>query len=568
MKKGFLIGLLAAAACSSDPPLPPEDAGPADTGPGRFDRDNDGILDRDDNCPDVANPDQNNDDGDVWGDVCDRCPTINQSQCISVNEVEPNDMDGQMITLAGNDEWLEVLGELSPEDPRDRYLLTVTTEVRLKTRVVRRLDSNFEPLLVASGGTYTVEREVDGERIAERWLYFFGPGTYQLEVRDRRGASTEKVGYALHLLRDQWVDTALNLPLADELNANVYNPDPPNTSFDMSDGEVFGISVASDNRYIMELRAETSTGTVDPILVHRFSGQEFVNVGRSARLLLEDRPGLFILDHRRKTTPAAQVSVTARYFWLPENEPNNSPETATPVPPQSRMMGWITEPNPGPDVDWFRFQSDPTKVYVVEATVPGAYFYREEQKVDPPEIEWKIGTKPNALRRCVFPAVGPPPQEYFQQMLIAPKTDYFYVEVGDHRNLTAPYWGWTPTPDGMGATMGHFVLSVYPSEFSLLGETVQITDSATLTFSFERRGAHLVEIVNANAARLTERIVATVDVVPEGTLTARCSLLQHPPLSLDPTTPQQPHYLLVLGRPVDAPQTTPQIQYYFSLTPE
>jgi hypothetical protein len=38
------------------------------------DRDGDGVNDADDNCPDVANADQNDSDGDGAGDACDPCP--------------------------------------------------------------------------------------------------------------------------------------------------------------------------------------------------------------------------------------------------------------------------------------------------------------------------------------------------------------------------------------------------------------------------------------------------------------------------------------------------------------
>ncbi len=38
------------------------------------DRDEDGIPDADDNCPDTPNPDQANADSDKFGDVCDNCP--------------------------------------------------------------------------------------------------------------------------------------------------------------------------------------------------------------------------------------------------------------------------------------------------------------------------------------------------------------------------------------------------------------------------------------------------------------------------------------------------------------
>ncbi|MEO8550728.1 MAG: thrombospondin type 3 repeat-containing protein [Kofleriaceae bacterium] len=40
------------------------------------DRDHDGVADNVDNCPDLPNPDQDNEDGDAFGDACDGCPPI------------------------------------------------------------------------------------------------------------------------------------------------------------------------------------------------------------------------------------------------------------------------------------------------------------------------------------------------------------------------------------------------------------------------------------------------------------------------------------------------------------
>lgn len=47
-----------------------------DAAVGIADRDRDGIADDRDNCPDLANPDQTNEDGDKFGDGCDVCPQI------------------------------------------------------------------------------------------------------------------------------------------------------------------------------------------------------------------------------------------------------------------------------------------------------------------------------------------------------------------------------------------------------------------------------------------------------------------------------------------------------------
>jgi hypothetical protein len=94
--RGTLAGLLWIAACytpSIAPGVPCSTDGLCPEGqmcvatvcviPGQFDagidtmlpdKDNDGVPDMMDNCPDVANPDQANEDGDKFGDLCDPCP--------------------------------------------------------------------------------------------------------------------------------------------------------------------------------------------------------------------------------------------------------------------------------------------------------------------------------------------------------------------------------------------------------------------------------------------------------------------------------------------------------------
>jgi hypothetical protein len=65
------------------------DAGGADTGAYELqvlgceapspDRDGDGVLNEEDNCPLVANAEQTDEDGDGFGDVCDNCPALASS---------------------------------------------------------------------------------------------------------------------------------------------------------------------------------------------------------------------------------------------------------------------------------------------------------------------------------------------------------------------------------------------------------------------------------------------------------------------------------------------------------
>ncbi|UCE17254.1 MAG: MBL fold metallo-hydrolase [Gemmatimonadota bacterium] len=52
--------------------------------PASVDRDEDGVLDTEDNCPDDYNPEQGDADGDALGDICDNCP----------DDINPEQMDG------------------------------------------------------------------------------------------------------------------------------------------------------------------------------------------------------------------------------------------------------------------------------------------------------------------------------------------------------------------------------------------------------------------------------------------------------------------------------------------
>lgn len=59
------------------------------------DRDQDGVPDESDNCPDVYNPDQNDTDHDGFGDACDYCPTL----ATTVNHDEDGDLVGDECDL-------------------------------------------------------------------------------------------------------------------------------------------------------------------------------------------------------------------------------------------------------------------------------------------------------------------------------------------------------------------------------------------------------------------------------------------------------------------------------------
>ena len=76
------------------------------------DDDNDGILDENDNCPSISNPDQADDDLDHVGDVCDNCPEVSNpdqadddldhvgdicDNCPEVSNPDQADTDGDVL---------------------------------------------------------------------------------------------------------------------------------------------------------------------------------------------------------------------------------------------------------------------------------------------------------------------------------------------------------------------------------------------------------------------------------------------------------------------------------------
>jgi hypothetical protein len=64
--------------------------------PASFDQDGDGVIDVADNCPFIANPDQANQDGDEFGDVCDPFPNDpdNLGACLATHSLVDSDGDG------------------------------------------------------------------------------------------------------------------------------------------------------------------------------------------------------------------------------------------------------------------------------------------------------------------------------------------------------------------------------------------------------------------------------------------------------------------------------------------
>ncbi|NOZ85487.1 MAG: hypothetical protein GXP49_04330 [Deltaproteobacteria bacterium] len=68
------------------------------------DRDNDGIPDDKDNCPDTPNFNQDNSDNDSFGDACDNCPNITNNDQSDVDKDNIGDACDNCPEMAGDDQ--------------------------------------------------------------------------------------------------------------------------------------------------------------------------------------------------------------------------------------------------------------------------------------------------------------------------------------------------------------------------------------------------------------------------------------------------------------------------------
>lgn len=80
-----------------------------------LDKDEDGIGDREDNCPDYSNPDQANADGDKYGDVCDNCKYVSNDDQLDTNGNCPAKPFAEDPTCGDVCELSDTDGDLIPD---------------------------------------------------------------------------------------------------------------------------------------------------------------------------------------------------------------------------------------------------------------------------------------------------------------------------------------------------------------------------------------------------------------------------------------------------------------------
>lgn len=178
------------------------DAGAPDAGP--VDTDGDGVPDGADNCPGVYNPQQEDQDRDGVGDACDSCPSIanprgtNGQQdpvpCRPRPEVEPNDdaATAQAVTLPGV--WS---GVIEPAGDLDVFVFAAEPGTYLRVDIdTSGGDLNAALAVVGldpSNAGYQRAFDEPTRKDLSRELFLAAGGRYALAVTDARNA-TWRVG--------------------------------------------------------------------------------------------------------------------------------------------------------------------------------------------------------------------------------------------------------------------------------------------------------------------------------------------------------------------------------------
>lgn len=457
------LGLALVVACGDDSENggDPNNGGSTDAGPTGPDLDGDDWLDDEDNCPTIANPEQRDRDNDGIGDLCDSCPATPNEEalegddpCLPVEEVEPNDEAGQAqaLTLAPSGQFREVRGVV--ESPRagvqslDRFQLTAEAGQLIRIRVARAsADSRIEPAFVVTGPDFAA-REAEDRFVASREVYFPKAGTYEIAVGDRRGVfgDTPRGGqddaYALSI-EELDVETRSVEIGSEGFEGRLFAFEDPNSI------TILESTIVDDERFSFfttttELGQGVASFGLDTLLVVEVDGEVFENddVGQGvsdSQLLLEDvppdTPVRIVLDHARRVGPADleyELRLTVlQYNVLPELEPNDAPDVASPLqfpspcePGSSETTngGIATKPFEA-DVDWYRFTPEAGDVVRFEVAQTAGNFEPTfgifELRGGAPAVLFANEDESRAVVTMTFPESA----EYFLNVVHGPNID-------------------------------------------------------------------------------------------------------------------------------------------------
>ena len=115
--------------------------------PPPIDQDNDGIEDPDDNCPNIANPQQLDGDGDGYGDDCDNCPRVPNPDQVDSDGDGFGDACPPPVPVLGPGQFVSGMGVSQSSG----YTLRSVTGSRMTPEVMESSNYRVSPLKVGGG---------------------------------------------------------------------------------------------------------------------------------------------------------------------------------------------------------------------------------------------------------------------------------------------------------------------------------------------------------------------------------------------------------------------------------
>lgn len=481
-----------------------------------------------DNCPGLFNPEQRDRDGDGFGDLCDSCPatpnngdgTPGQDACEAVDESEPNDTEGEPVSLVELGRIREVRGVIeTPEGGQafDRFQVMVPARTLLRVRVARaKPESLLEPIIVVTGDAYTTPRIADGLFVAEREIYVAEAGMYEIAVADRRGVleqdprGADTYAYALAVEAVDFTPEGVNAPF--DKRAFVLEPAgtigiyettlSPSTFTRIATETDLGLGGTAGHDTVLVVELDDGATVIE--------NDDLVAGILDSRVILEleeETTVRIVIDHHR-IYGQGNLEVRLTVDQPPANEelePNDLLELASNLVFPGETTGRINAPvdaDVGPaDVDWYRFESDAGRIIALTGLIPAG------SQVDPIFTLSKYD-ETTGVRRELY--------TNFDSSGLAPRIEAILYEEGtyvlgvaDQRNLAdGPYRG---NDDEVLMKYGIFAEPV-----GLQPEAVVLTSSGAVSASFSTGGRLVRHLVIASgptvlAAKITNTTSPDVD---------------------------------------------------------